>query len=765
MRVTAVFLLVAALVTLPFTSASPANLALRQSPAIISCTQNADCKAAVSYWNDCQTATVIGLPQVPHSEQRNCLCETGQGASPFHPDWYSKLTSCIQCVDNASGFHNNVLSPLQALHVNFCSTGLLGYGDFVAQAHNIAANAGFPLQLPEAILVSTQSDILSVPPTPSATSSSKTCEVSNPGKTSTYTAQATTLSPVPVAQGCNYDNCLRQAIRSEDVVIPFCKAYTTAVQTSTAGYPTYVSMCNNQPKSISSACTCLLSAQTPTQSATSTQSQIPTQSHASSNGGIATSKPAPQPSTHYHTLWITTFFYTTRTEGGHSSTALGASSPSCTTPPGTSSTLPVVMSSSTTIPTKSFTSVGTSGSTMVQSPTPVSTMRSSSVTHSSTALGTLSTSAITKSLSVAPSPSTSSSTAPTSTTWVTLPASDGMKACAASKDCVTANSFYYQCLNAQSNGNQTGSWNCLCKTNFDGWKSSVLGCAACIAMNLPANPSGNAPSNELVSAMTTTVNFFCNQTNPAVLVQSMAGLDRVGLYLTNIYESPIDFFGMTLLDAPPASIRIPTSIVPSSTTTITTIVTVVPIPATTSPSSLVAPSGSGTSTGIHTTLSTQTTSASLITPTWITFPPTQAMLQCQAKDCQPAQQVFNGCIFIDPNTTNEGPIFDCFCTRQKDLWKSALSNCTKCIAAALPAHNPATGEYQATALNSQTEFARSLYCNQSELFMSTRALQTLGNFGNAVTTAFQLPINFFGMTLLPGPIVGKRNIRLQDFQT
>jgi hypothetical protein len=174
------------------------------------------------------------------------------------------------------------------------------------------------------------------------------------------------------------------------------------------------------------------------------------------------------------------------------------------------------------------------------------------------------------------------------------------------------------------------SFNVPCQLlTINRWKSSVLGCAACIAMNLPANPSGNAPSNELVSAMTTTVNFFCNQTNPAVLVQSMAGLDRVGLYLTNIYESPIDFFGMTLLDAPPASIRIPTSIVPSSTTTITTIVTVVPIPATTSPSSLVAPSGSGTSTGIHTTLSTQTTSASLITPTWITFPPTQAMLQCQ----------------------------------------------------------------------------------------------------------------------------------------
>jgi hypothetical protein len=49
--------------------------------------------------------------------------------------------------------------------------------------------------------------------------------------------------------------------------------------------------------------------------------------------------------------------------------------------------------------------------------------------------------------------------------------------------------------------------------------------------------------------------------------------------------------------------------------------------------------------------------------------------------------------------------------------------------------------------------------------MSTRALQILGAFGNTVTTYFQLPIEFFGMTLLPGPIVGKRNIRLQNFQT
>jgi hypothetical protein len=49
MTVTAVFLLVAALVTLPFTSASPANLALQQSPAIISCTRKLELISAFFY--------------------------------------------------------------------------------------------------------------------------------------------------------------------------------------------------------------------------------------------------------------------------------------------------------------------------------------------------------------------------------------------------------------------------------------------------------------------------------------------------------------------------------------------------------------------------------------------------------------------------------------------------------------------------------------------------------------------------------------------
>jgi hypothetical protein len=49
MTATAVFLLVAALVTLPFTFASPANLALRQGPAINSCTRKLDLISAFFY--------------------------------------------------------------------------------------------------------------------------------------------------------------------------------------------------------------------------------------------------------------------------------------------------------------------------------------------------------------------------------------------------------------------------------------------------------------------------------------------------------------------------------------------------------------------------------------------------------------------------------------------------------------------------------------------------------------------------------------------
>jgi hypothetical protein len=73
----------------------------------------------------------------------------------------------------------------------------------------------------------------------------------------------------------------------------------------------------------------------------------------------------------------------------------------------------------------------------------------------------------------------------------------------------------------------------------------------------------------------------------------------------------------------------------------------------------------------------------------------------------------------------------------------------------LPTNNPGSGGFQASGLKDQVEYARSFFCNQSEATMADHALQVLGAFGNSVTLSFQLPIEFFGMALLPGPIVGR----------
>ncbi|KAE9371938.1 hypothetical protein N431DRAFT_466232 [Stipitochalara longipes BDJ] len=810
MKVTVVSLLVATLVTLPFTLASPTNLGMRQSASLTACLQTADCKAATFAWNDCQSATILGattlgLPLAPYAAQRNCLCEDGKGSTSSHPNWYSNLTSCIKCIGSA-GFNDDILAPLQAWEINFCVTGELGYNDFVVEAHNYAAEYGFPLQMPDAIYVSTQTTISETPSVPTLAPRSESvsppddCETSAPGKTPPYTsthssshtstrAAEITAPTATVAGGCSYDNCLRQAIQSEVAVIPFCKSYTTAAQTSTVDYPAYVSMCNNQPSSISSACTCLLSAQNPTQSSTPTQSQIssvhsqtltqfpttiqsqassqshtPSQTHTSTNGGIATTTTPSHHSIHYSTVIIYTT-YTTVTEGGQSSTTTETTDTTCTT----TSEVPSLVSSahsSTTTKSSSIPVEKSSRSTSFYSTTTRTTLvtftqSSSSSTHSSTpsqipvSSAHSSMSTVVKSSTVAASvtSSTSSSAAPASTTWITLPPSNSTKACAASQDCTQGASLYSQCVKTQVNGNQTASWNCFCQTNIDAWKSSVLNCAACIQNNLPSNPTGFVPSIDLIPVLSAALDVFCNVTDPNVKALSVSRLDATGYDVTAIFESPIDFFNMTLLNAPPNPISFTvtppsitstsSSIIPSGARTILSSVTVVPIPASTT---------SSTSTRAMTSIQVKSSTAQATPSGWITLPASQAMKQCQANACQPAARVFNGCAFMQLSSANEDPIFDCFCTTQKALWKSTLSDCTNCIAAALPAHNPATGQYQATALNSQTELVREVYCNQTEAEMSSLAITRLGEFGNLITTQFQLPINFFGMTLLTAPL-------------
>jgi NADH:ubiquinone oxidoreductase subunit 6 (subunit J) len=51
-----------------------------------------------------------------------------------------------------------------------------------------------------------------------------------------------------------------------------------------------------------------------------------------------------------------------------------------------------------------------------------------------------------------------------------------------------------------------------------------------------------------------------------------------------------------------------------------------------------------------------------------------------------------------------------------------------------------------------TELTRSIFCNQTEATVASTALVRLGAVGNVLTTKFELPIDFFGMTLLIAPI-------------
>ncbi|PMD38718.1 hypothetical protein L207DRAFT_634723 [Hyaloscypha variabilis F] len=648
-----------------------------------------------------------------------------------------------------------------------------------------------------------------VVPSSSELSQIDTCETLEASKTSTDTSSHTstnaaqiTAPTAPVVQGCNYDNCLRQAIQSEVVVVPFCNSYTTAAQTSTAGYPAYISMCNNQPSSISSACTCLNSAQTPTQSSTAAQSQTssiqsqittayPTtiqsqtasETHTSTNAGVATTESSSHHGGHLTTVVIWTTRLTTITGGGaHSSSPTETTDTSCTTTSSeTSSPISIAPSSTNTQSTLSTSVKKSPHSTSYYSTTTRTTLvtvfhlqvRRQSILPLSSSTPVVKSSTIAASVTS----STTSSATPVSTTWVTFPPSEGIKVCAASQDCVNGASIYSQCVRDEVNGNQTLAWNCLCKTNAE-WQSTVLNCAACVAKNLPSVVNG-VPASDLVLVLNQTMNLFCSETAPVVLASSVSGLAHTGLYLTDLWESPIDFFNLTLLAAPAPPFATASSssssIVHTGTSTILSSVTVVPVRAsTTSTTSTSATSASATSTP----------------STWITLPASDAMKQCQgmkspspstsisantisADTCQPAAQVFNGCTLIQLNLTNQDPIFDCFCTIQKALWQSTLSACATCVAAALPVNNPATGPYQASHLVADTELTRSIYCNQTDASVASTALAGLGAVGNVLTTKFELPIDFFGMTLLTAPIapITKRDdgmlpsALLEDFQT
>ncbi len=407
MKTVLVFSLLAAIVTLPLTSASPTSLLSRQfSPQVIACirksnylhrlvfrlrgpfeefakslapAENSDCKHASSYWVDCKNATTVGFPEEPDSGVRNCLCDA-KVSNPSHPDWQTKLQLCVFCVEQASE-NFEVSLDFQQLVANWCNN-TQSLSEFEAEAQSMAVTAGFPLQLPEATLSS-------IAPTPTETCNEvKAAQTSTAlGVATTITAQTTTKAGAATALvthgPCNFDNCLRQAQQSAFVVSSFCNTYTTAAQTAIAGYPGFVSMCNNSPSSISSVCYCLASIEpNPTQPQTS----------AVSSASVTEATTTTPPQVHTVTDWV------------YSTTII-------------------------------WVTVGASTST-VQSPTTFQTSTTPSAS------------------SVAPPPppssSSTSSAASSSTGWVTLPASDAIKACLGKIHCPNTLILPYFCLQRDS---------------------------------------------------------------------------------------------------------------------------------------------------------------------------------------------------------------------------------------------------------------------------------------------------------------------------
>ncbi|KAJ5032989.1 uncharacterized protein L3040_009574 [Drepanopeziza brunnea f. sp. 'multigermtubi'] len=123
------------------------------------CAGGPDCTAAATYWSDCQLAYTVDMPLDPSSFARSCLCPPSR-AMPSHPDWFSRLKSCIICIEMVVGnqgpgqpFYMQVdaLTGSSSSSVGFCKN-TLNTVDFTRKIKEVANAKHFPLTLPEAVL-------------------------------------------------------------------------------------------------------------------------------------------------------------------------------------------------------------------------------------------------------------------------------------------------------------------------------------------------------------------------------------------------------------------------------------------------------------------------------------------------------------------------------------------------------------------------------------------------------------------------------------
>ncbi|KAH7413457.1 hypothetical protein BKA64DRAFT_719350 [Cadophora sp. MPI-SDFR-AT-0126] len=674
-------ILLATVSGLVLTSALSSRLEQRQgqvidtAPTVADCANGPDCKLAAAWWNDCQGAHVVGMPFDPSSNVRSCLCPPGR-VNPSHIDWYSKLRNCIICAEMAAGtqhhgppmymeIENIAGSPSSS--AGYCH-GTLSTKQFVEQTKELVKKKDFPLALPEAVLRPADGEIaravtpigsstlavpmpattlFSIPTAPahsgftetaptaipnslfttfpavpmssvlasiSAASSSTPTAIPNSlfstfdavpmssflaslsssfptavanGEVSTFQAtpmssvlssisSAMTTTSLPVRSSktsarqvtspsitastpilkCNHDNCLRAAIRSEQVVMDFCATYTKDPKTAGTGFPSCLLNCDNSPVRISSACSCLAS----------------------------------------HTSSI-------------------------------SNALPTSTSKASSLPT-SF-----------------ATMSSSSSHTSTSKVGSLPTDSTT-------TPSSSSPTVyPTAnpTKWISLPASEEVKSCAASMSCVNANTYHDTCLEE----NDKEAWKCLCEQWPIAWKTNLGQCTQCLENALPRF-AGNGPLTTIAERAR---DQFCSYTGSKS--GAKAALVTAGAFLTEKYQSSLALFNMTLIDAPYR-------------------------PSQTSPAS--APPGN-----------------------WASLPASPEVVACSGSpECMRAAQIFNTCAAEEKKAG--GNVKFCFCNTNINEWKSSLSACAGCIAKNLPNSPPSNAPLSKDKMVESVEQAASIYC-------------------------------------------------------
>lgn len=124
--------------------------------------------------------------------------------------------------------------------------------------------------------------------------STSTTPVTPPTTTpSTSTSPATTSILPTTSLDCQPDNCLRHFDGHSTELAPFCATYTTSPSTATV-FPSNIINCDNSPRQVSSACSCINTDLPGAVGYTPAPTSIPTTSLGSTvvgNSGIATSMP------------------------------------------------------------------------------------------------------------------------------------------------------------------------------------------------------------------------------------------------------------------------------------------------------------------------------------------------------------------------------------------------------------------------------------------------------------------------------------------